>query len=103
MRGRGPLLGLALAAGTALVVGAWLARDEAPSARLFALSPQACNTECQREQTDCILACDGNLACERGCARKGRDCVERCRRAEDARVGGSGGRGGGGGSGGRRR
>jgi hypothetical protein len=96
---RGPLLGVALAA--ALAVSAWLGRDQPPSALSFALSPQECNTECQRQQTDCVLACDGNLPCERRCTETGRTCVERCRRPADAGV--SGGRGGDGGSGGRRR
>jgi len=98
---RGRLLGVALAAAATLAVGVWLGRDEPPSALFFALSPQACNTECQRQQTDCVLACDGNLPCERRCTVTGRACVERCRQPADAGVGG--GRGGAGGSNGRRR
>jgi hypothetical protein len=95
------LLGLGLAAATALLAGLWLWVDESPSEQRFALSPQECNTECQRRQTDCILACDGNVPCERRCTDTGKACVERCRQAPDAGAGGSGGRGGNGGSGGR--
>lgn len=98
---RGALLGLALAA-AALVAGLWLWLDPAPDSQRFALSPQECNTECQRRQTDCILACEGHVPCERRCTETGKACVGRCLHAADAGPGGSGG-GGGRGSGGRRR
>jgi hypothetical protein len=91
MRARGALLGLTLAAATALLAGFLLWLDPPPSSQRFALSPQACNTECQRRQTDCILACDGNVACERRCTETGKACVERCLHAADAGAGGSGG------------
>ncbi len=93
---RGPLLGLVLAA-VALLVGLWLRLDAPPASQRFALSPQQCNTECQRRQTDCILACDGNVPCERRCTETGKACVERCLHAADAgsaRSGGSAGAGG---------
>jgi hypothetical protein len=103
MHARGPLLGLALAAATALMAGLWIWIEPAPAALRFALSPQQCNTECQRRQTDCILACDGNVPCERRCTERGKACVERCLHAADAGTGGSAGRSGSGGSAGRRR
>jgi hypothetical protein len=90
MRARGPLLGLTLAA-AALLAGFWLWLDPPPSSQRFALSPQACNTECQRRQTDCILACDGDVPCERRCTETGKACVERCAHPPDAGAGGSSG------------
>ncbi len=45
------------------------------------LSPQECDTECQSQQTDCILNCDGAVACEHGCVDAGVACAARCRRA----------------------
>jgi hypothetical protein len=101
-RARSPL-GLVLVVATALLVGLWLWLRAAPTSQRFALSPQECNTECQRQQTDCILACDGNVPCERRCTKTGQACVEGCLQAADAGAGSSGGRGGGGGSRGRRR
>jgi hypothetical protein len=101
MRTRAPLL--ALASATALLVGLWLLREPPPSSRRFSLSPQQCNTECQRRQTDCILACDGNVPCERRCTETGEACVQRCLQAADAGAAGAGGRGGAGGAAGRPR
>lgn len=98
---RGPLLGLVLAA-VALLVGLWLGLAPPLASQRFALSPQQCNTECQRRQTDCILACDGHVPCERRCTETGEACVERCLHAADAGSAGSGGRGGSAGAGGRR-
>jgi hypothetical protein len=88
---RGPLLGLTLVA-TALLAGLWLWLGEPPASQRFALSPQQCNTECQRRQTDCILDCDGNVPCERRCTETGKACVQRCLRGPDAGSGGNGGR-----------
>lgn len=85
---RGLLLGLAAAA---LGLALWLGRGARTSAERFALSPQACNTECQRQQTDCVLACEGRLPCERRCIEQGQACVKRCRQPPDAGAGGSGG------------
>lgn len=48
------------------------------------LSPQECNTDCQSQQTDCILNCDGAVQCERGCLDAGQACVARCHHAPDA-------------------
>lgn len=48
------------------------------------LSPQECNTECQSQQTDCILNCDGAVVCEHGCVDAGLACAARCHRAPDA-------------------
>jgi hypothetical protein len=101
----GAALGLSIAAGVALLAGSWWVLDRsAPDSRRFALSPQACNTECQIRQTDCILECDGNVACERKCTATGKACVERCKHAPDAGAGsgGAGGAAGSGGSAGRR-
>ena len=93
MTTRGPWLGLTLVA-TALLAGLWLWLREPPASQRFALSPQQCNTECQRRQTDCILACDGNVPCERRCTETGKACVQRCLHAADAGSAGSGGRAG---------
>jgi hypothetical protein len=95
---RGRLLGLGLSA-MALLAGLWLWLDARPASQRFALSPQQCNTECQRRQTDCILACDGNVPCERRCTETGKACVGRCLHAADAGSAGSGGRGAGGATG----
>src|SRR5690606_8685081 len=78
---RGLLLGLAAAA---LGLALWLGRGARTSAERFALSPPACNTECQRQQTDCVLACEGRLPCERRCIEQGQACVKRCRQPPDA-------------------
>lgn len=97
---RGAALGLSISAAAALLAGSWWALDASePRAQRFALSPQECNTECQIRQTDCILDCDGNVACERKCTATGKACVERCKHAPDAGVGGGGGGGGAGGRG----
>lgn len=88
----GALLGVAAAA--VLLAALWVWFDSAPKAVLLALSPQQCNTECQRRQTDCILACDGNVPCEQRCTEAGKACVQRCLAASDAGAGGSGGSGG---------
>lgn len=45
---------------------------------LLPLSQQACNTDCQRRQTDCALACDQEPACIRRCHAETVDCVRRC-------------------------
>ena len=103
MKARPGPLAVGFAAATALLAGLWLWLDAPPGQQRFALSPQECNTQCQRRQTDCILACDGNLACERRCTATGKACVERCRHPPDAGTGGSGGRSGSRGAGGRRR
>jgi hypothetical protein len=39
---------------------------------------QQCNTECQSQMTDCILACDGIRSCEEACKKKGASCVVAC-------------------------
>lgn len=98
---RGAVLGLSIAAGAGLLASAWWALEAGePRSGRFALSPQACNTECQIRQTDCILNCDGNVGCERRCTVTGKACVERCKRqGADAGVAGDGA-GGGGGTGG---
>jgi len=97
------LLGLGLVAPLGLLAGRWLWVDDPPSEQRFALSPQECNTQCQERMTDCILACDGNVACERRCTETAKACVRSCRRAADAGTGGSGGGAGSGGAGGRRK
>jgi hypothetical protein len=90
---RGPLLGLSLAAAVLVGLAIWF--GETPASQRFALSPQQCNTECQRRQTDCILDCDGKVPCERRCTETGKACVQRCLRGADAGSAGSGGRGAG--------
>ncbi len=101
---RGAALGLTVTGGVALLAAAWWALDDgAPPSLRFALSPQECNTECQIRQTDCILECDGNVACERKCTSTGKACVARCKRyGADAGVGGASGAGGRGSGAGRR-
>ena len=75
-----PVRTLVLTLGAALLVALWLALDGGrPASRRFALSPQQCNTECQSRQTDCILACDGDVSCGRHCTEAGTACVRRCR------------------------
>lgn len=88
---RARLLGLTVAA---TLAGLWLWLNPSPVSQRFALSPQQCNTECQRRQTDCILACDGKVPCERRCTETGMACVARCLHAPDAGSAGGGGRGG---------
>ena len=39
---------------------------------------QRCNTRCQRQQTDCVLACDGDLECAGRCDDAAQSCVEAC-------------------------
>lgn len=92
------LLAAAVVLGAALVVGL----AGVPRSEQFALSPQECNTECQTRQTDCVDACDGNVACERRCVEAGFACLARCKGlGADAGVGGAGGAGGKGGSSGK--
>jgi hypothetical protein len=51
-------------------------------AALVALSAaagtQQCNTACQSRMTDCILGCDGKIACELECKKKAVGCVNAC-------------------------
>lgn len=45
---------------------------------LATASVQSCNTDCQSEQTDCVLRCDGQLACTEKCQVAADQCVGRC-------------------------
>jgi hypothetical protein len=56
-----------------------------------ALTPQGCVTECQSRQTDCILACEGRVPCERQCLAAGKACEQRCVALADAGAPGQGG------------
>lgn len=49
-----------------------------PSSSAGTLSIQGCNTRCQTEQTDCVLACDGDIPCIQACQQAADVCVERC-------------------------
>src|SRR5690606_23982992 len=42
------------------------------------LTPQTCNTECQRRFTDCLQDCDGDDPCMRQCILAVEQCVARC-------------------------
>lgn len=48
-------------------------------------SVQQCNTQCQSRMTDCVQACDGQLACELSCKARAESCVRSCA-AEATRV-----------------
>ncbi|HMR79940.1 MAG TPA: hypothetical protein PKD61_32755 [Polyangiaceae bacterium] len=55
-----------------LLISLWLAQPLPTSA------VQRCNTNCQSAHTDCILACDGDLACAKQCHQTTESCVKRC-------------------------
>ena len=55
-----------------------LAAQVAPMAEATPLTPQTCNTECQRRFTDCLQSCDGNQPCMRQCISIVEQCVTRC-------------------------
>lgn len=64
----------------------WLAAASTGSTETVrsALSPQGCVTACQTQQTDCILACEGVVPCEKKCVIAGERCVRGCRGSVDA-------------------
>jgi hypothetical protein len=70
------LLGALFAAVLALAALPSRAENFAPGEA----SVQGCNTRCQSEFTDCVIACDGARACEQACKTTVARCVETCRR-----------------------
>jgi hypothetical protein len=89
---RAAALPLLLAAGAFAALSAVLAgRPAPPEVAHAALTPQGCVTECQSRQTDCILACEGRVPCERQCLAAGKACERRCVALADAGVTGQGG------------
>jgi hypothetical protein len=76
---RAKLAVLALLVSAGLGLWAAFAGPAGPVMQRFALSPQECNTECQAQQTDCILDCEGAVPCEKACLEAGKACLARCR------------------------
>ncbi len=71
------LTSVLLAASAAFVPRAELA---VPADRAEPASVQSCTTQCQSTFTDCVLACDGDVGCERRCQAEVTRCVEVCRK-----------------------
>jgi hypothetical protein len=46
-------------------------------------SVQACDTDCQDRKTDCVLACDGHVPCEKKCQANAEACVSKCAAPDD--------------------
>jgi len=52
--------------------------DAADQGHPCRLSQQSCNTQCQEQQTNCVLRCDQDPPCIRRCRATAEDCTARC-------------------------